>query len=154
MIQCAQQPCIKPLAEGGGSFLHGTRQPCCSFPALSPPCLPACQACRGCSAASFSACESTFLLLLIFPQPLYTEVEITPPPPPPPQPVSLCPIIIYLCKGFSINYSRPDPKFTPFLRNNHCSQLQNASQTKGLQWATEAAINTPATLHPTIHIPP
>lgn len=24
------------------SFPHGTRQSCCSFPALSPPCLPAC----------------------------------------------------------------------------------------------------------------
>lgn len=44
LIQGAQQPCIKPLAEGvgGGSFLHGTKQSCFSFPALSPPCLPAC----------------------------------------------------------------------------------------------------------------
>lgn len=39
--------------------------------------------CRRCSAASFSACESTSLLTLLLPQPLCTEKNhhITPPPP-------------------------------------------------------------------------
>lgn len=66
------------------SFLHETRPSHCSFPALSPPCLPACQADGALQYLHLSsACESASLhllhLSLLPPSRAHREVEITPP---------------------------------------------------------------------------
>lgn len=58
-----------------------------------------------------------------------------------------------------MNYSRPSSKISPFLWNNRCSQLQNASKKRGGDAAGDTGCykyppHTPPPPPPNIHIPP